>query len=238
MVGDEAAVEVVDAHPSVERDRLDVVRRRGDAGPSSAPTRRGSWTACRPCAARPPDPRAQRSATRAATPVPRRGATSGTAHVSLWTAGVDLATPVTAGVCSHRPGRRSPATHDDRRLGVADEVLDDAFRLGVGRMTEVRGEPVVRREPDVVRCRDHHVATTPPFRQPIRSASTLAGHRRSCRSSRRASPASTPRSRHGRRARTGSATRPAPRRTPSTRSAADPQSITTVSPGVHTAGRR
>ena len=49
------------------------------------------------------------------------------------------------------------------RLGVADEVLDDALRLRVGRMAEVGTEPVVGGEADVVRCRDHHVGHDPTF---------------------------------------------------------------------------
>ena len=69
-------------------------------------------------------------------------------------AGVDLRTPPSAGVVQHRQIVR----FGQHQIGlrVANQVLDDALRLRVSRMAEVRSEPVVGREPDVVRRRDHH----------------------------------------------------------------------------------
>ncbi|NIL91600.1 hypothetical protein RhoFasSB10_03948 [Rhodococcus fascians] len=48
-------------------------------------------------------------------------------------------------------------------LGVSDEVLHDAFRLWVVRVAEVRCEPVMSSEPDVVRGGDDDVRDDPAF---------------------------------------------------------------------------
>jgi len=46
-------------------------------------------------------------------------------------------------------------------LRVPDQVLHDALGLGVGGLTEIRTEPVVQREPNVLTCRDHTVSDDP-----------------------------------------------------------------------------
>jgi hypothetical protein len=77
---------------------------------------------------------------------------------------VDFGAPLAGDVVPRRQIDHTVTTGvGDRNLAfrVADEVLDDALGLRIVRVAEVRSEPVVRREADVVRCRDHHVRDDP-----------------------------------------------------------------------------
>ena len=130
--------------------------------------------------------------------------------------GVDLGPP-------HDPGGVGGGEVGDGELGrdhevglhVADEVLDEALGLGVVALAEVGPEPVVGREPHVVRGGDHQ----PRDRRALQAPHAVGQHgggdtaerfeargersRRSCR------PAGCQRS-----TRTASGSRRAPRRTP------------------------
>ena len=128
VLGDQLAVEVVDADPAVEGDRLDR-RPTSGAEPSNAPTPPGSSTACRPCAARRGRSAAATSATPAAAPAPSSSRSAGTAQVSACTTAL-TSTHHAAAACvphgevigrrgtrrrvwrSRRGARRCPSTPD------------------------------------------------------------------------------------------------------------------------------
>ena len=130
-----------------------------DAAPSNAPTPPGSSTACRPCA-----PRRGRSVAAAIgnarnSSAPLSSRSAGRRQVSACTAA--LTSSHHAAAASFHTARSSLSSGTGGPLRIADEMLDDSLRLRIGRMTEVRSEPVVGREPDIVRRRDHHVGHRP-----------------------------------------------------------------------------
>ena len=99
-------------------------------------------------------------------------------------------------------------------LGVADQVLHDALGLRVRGVAEVGPEPVVGRRTA------RSPGTGPPRSRPRRPSGSPSGPRappsaprRGPRSTRPASPAWWPAAHRRRTGRTGTATRPAPRRT-------------------------
>ena len=113
------------------------------------------------------------------------------------------------------------------------------FDSGSAGMTEVRGEPVVGREADVVRGRDHHVR--PPSRpsdSPSGRPAPWPAHRRAI-SKHSASNANVVAAVSSRATRTNR-TRDHANTAQNTFNppGSVPQSITSVSPGTHTAGRR
>jgi hypothetical protein len=76
--------------------------------------------------------------------------------------GVDLGAPRRGrGV---RPGQVRDigfSGHDQVALGIAHQVLHDAFGFRIGCLAEVGPEPVVRGEPHVLRRRHHHIRDHP-----------------------------------------------------------------------------
>ena len=181
-----------------------------------------------------------------AAPARWPAARSGTAQISECTAALTSAHQARARRRWPRPARRPRLVVDGQRdqqvvLGVADQVLHDALGLrvrGAGRSPAGTGSGWrTGRSP----------GSGPPRWRPPRPSGSPSGRpappsgpRRGPRSTPPAAPASWPAARRRRTGRTGTATRPAPRRTRAPRPAttSSPQSMTSVSPGDHTAGRR
>ena len=92
--------------------------------------------------------------------IARRSA--GTAAISLWTPAVALGAPGGGGRVRDVEIARPAAGRDEEvGLGIPDEALHDALRLGVGGLAEVGPEAVVGGEGDVARCRDDDVGDDP-----------------------------------------------------------------------------
>ena len=116
---------------------------------------------------------------------------AGTAQISECVAAFTSRHHAAADLFAAAQVRRAESFGDHQiALGIADQVLHDPFRLRVRRLAEVRPEPVVRREPDVVRRRHHHVsdhaglqAAHPvgehDLRDPAERLETLRQHRQS-----------------------------------------------------------
>ena len=218
MAGDELAV-VLDQHLGRRRRSPRPRGRSARVGPSSGPSRSGPWPACRPCGAHRDATAAAATATAAAASAPRSSRSSGTAAIVECSRRVDLDAPRPARVVRVVVARPSaPAGTIRSVLRVAAQRLDHALRLGVGGLAEVGPEPEVRGEPHVVRGRDHHVGDDPALQaaHPI-GEHHLRGRRRAPRSTPPAAASSWRPSGRGRRARTATGSRPAPRRTPASR---------------------
>ena len=185
------------------------------------------------------DPWPQHRQRAAATPAPSSSRSAGTAHVSVCTAAL---------TSTHQRGRASFHTARSSTSSGSDEVASSRSRRGARRCPSTPDRPDDRSPGRTGSA--SRTGRSPASGSP-RSATVAAlqaahpigehlapAHRRASRSTRRASPSSSLRSRHGR------------TRTNRTRDHATtaqntfnppgsvPQSITSVSPGTHTAGRR
>ena len=129
--------------------------------------------------------------------------------------------------------------HHQISLRVPDEVFHDPLRFRVVGVAEVRRETVMRREPHVVRCRDHHIRDDPalqarhPVREDLQRDPTGCGEGFGDQRQRGGRPFSS----------VANATNLHRDHASTAQNRCNPpptvaQSITRYSPGVHTAGRR
>ncbi len=94
---------------------------------------------------------------------------AGTAQISLWTALLTSAHQAAAASFAAAKSAERRLGHHQVALGIADQVLRDPLRFRVVRLAEIGLEPVMRREPQVLRRGHHHVGDHAAFqaRHPV-----------------------------------------------------------------------